>query len=83
MLIRVIFSCYRINFERLANKFVSFKFDNIKIIIKCELNAYLFLRYLRLLFVILVSLAFLIFFILLLVNLVSNDNLKYKITSLN
>jgi len=83
MLIRAISSCHRIDFEKVANKFVSFRFNDVEIIIKCELNAYLFLRYLRLLLVIFVSLALLILLVLLFVNLVSDNSLKFEIIDLN
>ncbi len=83
MLTRVISSRHRINFGKVANKFISFKFNDVKIIIKCELNAYLFLRYLRLLFVIFVSFALLILFVLLFVNFVNSNSLKFEIIDLN
>ncbi len=83
MLIKIIPNCYRIDFEKVANKFVSFRSNNVEIIIKCELNVYLFLRYFCLLLVIFVSLALLILFILLSINLVSSNSSKSKITNLD
>ncbi len=83
ILIKVISNYYRINFEKVANKFVFFRFNNVKIIVKCELNAYLFLRYFCLLFVIFVSFALFIFSILLSVNFVNNNSSKSNIISLD
>lgn len=83
MLTKAISSRHRIDFGRVANKFVPFRFDDVEIIIKCELNAYLFLRYLRLLLVIFVPLALLILPVLLPINLVSGASLTYEIIGLD
>ncbi len=83
MLTRAISSRHRIDSGRVTDKSVPFRSDDVEIIIKCGLDAYLFLRYLRLLLVIFVPLALLILPVLLPVNLVSGDSLKYEITGLD
>lgn len=76
-------SRHQIGSRGAANKFVSVRSDDVEIIIKCGLDAYLFLRYLRLLLVVFVPLALLILLVLLLVNLVSGDSFKDEIIGLD